>query len=342
MNIIAMDIHMASIDAAVVNERGDLITRTRMATSEKLIIEFIQSIKKPRTVYIEEGTLAGWMVDLCHAHGENLIVTDPKQNRWIAKGGNKNDEVDALKLAHLARGGFIKPIPHAVTDRRRFRDIVLFYHQQVKNLVRLKNRIKCKFRQNGIPCSGKTVFLPKYRSHWSKKLPSDLTVHFMIDRLWQELAILDESIEKTEKRICSISNRYPEVKRFQEISGIGPIHSATISAIIHDPNRFATKKKLWMYAGLAVIQRGSGNEIYSTKLTRDFNHILKYSVMQAVRAAIRSSANPFRKKYLSFVLKGMPEHHAILSTARSLLTVIWTIWKRGELFDPKKVKILAE
>jgi hypothetical protein len=110
------------------------------------------------------------MVDLFHVHGENLVVTDPKQNHWIAKGGNKNDEVDALKLAHLARGGFIKPIPHAVTDRRRFRDIVLFYHQQVKNRVRLKNRIKGKFRQDGISCSGKTVFLPAYQEKWLEKL----------------------------------------------------------------------------------------------------------------------------------------------------------------------------
>ncbi|MBN2143836.1 MAG: hypothetical protein JW774_04345 [Candidatus Aureabacteria bacterium] len=95
MNIIAMDVHMASIDAAVVNERGNLVTRTKTATSEKTIIQFSQSIKKPRTIYIEERTLAAWMVDLCHAHGEHLVVTDPKQNRWIAKGGNKSDEVDA-------------------------------------------------------------------------------------------------------------------------------------------------------------------------------------------------------------------------------------------------------
>ena len=52
MNIIAMDMHMASIDAAVVNERGTLVTRTHITTSEKLILEFVQSIKKPRTVYI--------------------------------------------------------------------------------------------------------------------------------------------------------------------------------------------------------------------------------------------------------------------------------------------------
>jgi hypothetical protein len=42
------------------------------------------------------------------------------------------------------------------------------------------------------------------------------------------------------------------------------------------------------------------------------------------------------------LLKGMPEHRALFSTARSLLSVIWTIWKRGESFDPNKVKIMAE
>jgi hypothetical protein len=63
MNIIAMDTHMASIDAAVVNERGTLVTRTHIATSEKRILEFVQSIKNQgQFTSRKERWLPGWWI----------------------------------------------------------------------------------------------------------------------------------------------------------------------------------------------------------------------------------------------------------------------------------------
>jgi hypothetical protein len=33
-----------------------------------------------------------------------LVITNPKKNYWIGSSGQKNDPLDALKLARLARG----------------------------------------------------------------------------------------------------------------------------------------------------------------------------------------------------------------------------------------------
>ena len=56
-----------------------------------------------------------------------------------------------------------------------------------------------------------------------------------------------------------------------EMPGIGLVHAATISAIIETPHRFANKKKLWMYAGVGLMERSSGEKVYSRKLTREYN-----------------------------------------------------------------------
>ena len=131
------------------------------------------------------------------------------------------------------------------------------------------------------------------------------------------------------------SRRYPEIKRFKHIPGIGTVHAATISAIVETPHRFANKKKLWMYSGLGLAEKASGEKVYSRNLTRSYNRLLKSALKQATEAAISARDNQFRRQYLRLTLeKGIPSHRAKLTVARSILATIFGIWKSGEDYDP--------
>jgi len=250
MNYIGCDCHISTLDCAVVNERGHETKKQKMNTGVKGLMEFVKSIPKPRKIIIEEGTLANWLLEICTDYGEKLIITDPKTNRWIGRAGQKNDAIDATKLAQLARGGYIKEIHHPIGHRRRFRELVLLYHDTVKSQTRIKNKLKAKFRQNGIKCSGETVYSVKYREEWKKKLPQDKVVQVMVEGLWQQLDQVHEVQEELLGHIRKQSRQYSEIKRFKQIPGIGTVHATTISAIVETPHRFANKKKLWMFAGL--------------------------------------------------------------------------------------------
>jgi hypothetical protein len=114
MNYIGMDCHITTLDFAVVNEAGRLAKSVRVATGVKGFMEFVKSVPQPRTVYMEEGTLAAWALEICVRFNEKLVITDPKKNHWISSSGQKDDAVDAEKLAQLARGGYIKEISHPV------------------------------------------------------------------------------------------------------------------------------------------------------------------------------------------------------------------------------------
>jgi hypothetical protein len=110
MQYIGMDTHISNLDFAVVNDAGRLMKATSVATSVKNFMEFVRKVPPPRIIYMEEGTLAGWALEICAHFGEKLIITDPKENHWIGSSGQKNDPLDALKLAQLARGGYINAI----------------------------------------------------------------------------------------------------------------------------------------------------------------------------------------------------------------------------------------
>lgn len=224
MNYIGCDCHISTLDCAVVNERGHETKKQRMNTGVKELMGFVKSVSKPRKIIIEEGTLANWLREICADYGEELIITDPKTNRWIGRANQKNDEIDATKLAHLARGGYIKEIHHPIGHRRRFRELVLSYHDTVKSQTRIKNKLKAKFRQNGIKCTGETVYSATYREEWRKKLPQDKLVQIMVEVLWQQLDQVQGVQEELFGHMCKQSRRYSEIKRFKQIPGIGPVH----------------------------------------------------------------------------------------------------------------------
>jgi transposase len=336
MNHIGMDSHISTLDFAVVNEARRLLKAGSIATSVNGFMGFVKTVPPPRTIYMEEGTLAAWALETCVRFGEKLVITDPKRNHWIGSSGQKDDPLDALKLAQLGRGGYIKEIRHPVGQRRRFRELMIAYHDTVRSTTRIKNKIKAKFRQNGIQCTGITVYSETHREEWEGKLPQETTLLLILDNLWRQL----EQSEQTEKELLAAARvkakHYPEIKQFEALPGIGFISAATISAILETPYRFADKKKVWMYAGLGIMTRSSGGKTCSEKLSTDYNRLLKYTLKQAAEAAIQAKDNPFRRKYLDMtLLRGVAPHRAKLTIAGDMLATMWAIWRKGEKYNPE-------
>jgi transposase len=335
MNHIGMDAHIATIDFVSINQRGKITDERTVKTSSKNIIDYIQAIPKPRTVYMEEGCLASWILETCHEHGEKLIITDPKRNKWIGKSDEKFDRLDARKLSELARGGYIKEIYHPIGQRKRFLELVASYHDMIKSQTRIKNKLKAKFRQHGIRCTGETVYDRKHRDRWRGKLEKEALIAVILDELWSQLDSIQLSIKRILSAIRKESKKYPEIARFQEVPGIGFITAFTVSAILETPDRFADKKKVWKYAGFGVVERGSGDKVYSKKLSKDYNRTLKSVIKQATESVIYGKDNQFQKQFAKLTLeKGILPHRARLTVARSLLATLYGMWKNGERYDP--------
>ena len=335
MNYIGTDSHISTLDFKVVNEAGKVKKAQRVPTSATNFIEFVKSVAKPRQVIMEEGPLAAWLLEICVQNGEQLVITDPKRNHWIGSSGKKEDAVDAEKLAQLARGGYIKAIHHPVGQRRRFREIMQAYHDTVRSVTRIKNKIKAKFLQNGIQCPGETVYLPEHRGKWRQKLPQEPILLVIIDSLWQQLDKTQDIQEVILAEAKLQAKQYSEIKLLDGIPGLGFINAATISAILETPHRFADKRKVWMYAGLGIDKSSSGGKIYAEKLGQEYNRLLKYTAKQAAQAAIKADS-AFRRTYLEMTLqKGIVPHRAELTIARDILATAWAMWKKGERYNPK-------
>jgi len=128
----------------------DSVIETKAAT----ILEFIQGVRGTLWVTFEEGASAAWLHDLLKPHVAKLVVCDPRKNALL-KAGNKNDRIDARKLADLLRSGLLWPVYHGGAGGvRTLKELARSYLTITKDLTRVMNRIKGLYRSWAIPCAG--------------------------------------------------------------------------------------------------------------------------------------------------------------------------------------------
>src|SRR6185295_468920 len=119
-----------------------------------------------------------------------LIVCDPRRNKLL-EDGNKDDKIDAHKLAELLRGGHVKAVYHGSSTMRTLKELVHNYDALVDDTTRVMKRIKAIYRGRGIPNSGRDVYRKANRGSWLQKLPEG-GLRQRTEFLYQELDMLQE------------------------------------------------------------------------------------------------------------------------------------------------------
>lgn len=166
---IGMDVHQASIAVAVMDGHGKLMMEGMLETKAATILEFIHGLGGTLALTFEEGTSAAWLHDLLQPHVGRLVVCDPRKNALL-KDGNKNDRVDARKLAELLRTDQVKPVYHENHGTRALKELGRSYLTITKDVTRVMNRIKGVYRSWAIPCAGTRVYSPGHRGEWLAQL----------------------------------------------------------------------------------------------------------------------------------------------------------------------------
>src|SRR5580765_2701759 len=89
---IGMDVHTATISAAVRDSSGNLVMEATLETKSETILEFVHGLRGSLRVSFEEGTFASWLHDLLKPHVTEVLVCDPRKNALL-RVGNKTREL---------------------------------------------------------------------------------------------------------------------------------------------------------------------------------------------------------------------------------------------------------
>jgi transposase len=198
---IGLDVHQATISAAVLDSTGHLLMECILETKAATILQFIRGLRGSVQVTLEEGTCAAWLHDLLKPHVSEVLVCDPRKNALL-KMGNKNDRVDARKLAELLRSGLLSPVYHGENGVRTLRELARSYLALTCDVTRVMNRVKAIYRSWAIPCTGQRVYSPHYRSEWLGQIP-DAAVRHRAEIYYQQLDALRSLREQARRDLLA-------------------------------------------------------------------------------------------------------------------------------------------
>src|ERR1044072_721115 len=169
---VAFDVHQATISAAVLNLEGKLLTQAVMQTDASAIRDFLRGLSGQVRLTFEEGTQAQWLYDLTRPLVADVLVCNPRLNHSGSRA-NKNDRLDALKLAKDLRAGLLKGVYHGSPQTAPLKQLAHNYETLTEDTTRCMNRLKAVYRSQAVKCSGRDVYYNRNRAAWLEKLTED-------------------------------------------------------------------------------------------------------------------------------------------------------------------------
>jgi len=339
---IGADVHSNSTEIAI-DKRGKIVARYSVPTSIPAIANVLDSFQGKKHFAIEEGPMSGWLYRNLSNKVDDFISSDPRRNRLIASDGDKDDKIDAAKLASLLRGGFLRKI-HQSDDagRAELKHWVSLYHDRVRDAVRSINKIRGRCRMHGVKISRAALRNPGSRADWLLET-NNRALATQLNMLWIGYDATARQVKLAKRQLALLGKKYEIIQFFGQLPGVGLIRATTLFAYLDTPWRFKKKNKLWKYCGVGLQRTTSGTDKKGKpkparlKLPWAVNRTLKNAVLGATLSAINQKNNAFKEFYERMVQNGMITSNARHAVARKMLTAMWAMWKTNSPFDESLV-----
>src|SRR5258707_10913527 len=130
---IGLDVHQATISAAVMDSRGKLVMESILETKAATILEFFAGLRGTLFVTFEEGAWAAWLYDLLKPHVAKVLVCNPRKNALL-KHGNKSDKIVPANWRIGCVSMTSSRFYHGETGVRMLRELARSYLTIVKDL----------------------------------------------------------------------------------------------------------------------------------------------------------------------------------------------------------------
>jgi transposase len=148
---VGMDIHKNFIQAAAMDQAGNIIKEQQFKSDGKEITRFVKSLKTKNVHATTEATCTWHHVyETLDALGVKTTLVNMRRTKTIAESKIKTDKLDAKTIAHCLRTGFLATAyipPKTIMEQRT----ILRHRMSLrKEITRYKNKIHTILLRNGI------------------------------------------------------------------------------------------------------------------------------------------------------------------------------------------------
>jgi transposase len=271
----------------------------------------------------------------------NIVVHAPDIPTSDKERKGKNDRRDARKLSRELEHGSLTGIYVPGDQQQHLRSLCRLRERHIRNLTRVKNRIKGHLHFYGI-------VPPAHQEmrHWSGKFVTWLkTVEFASPPATDYLQLCLTELEEHRRRLVEIMRllrKYCRQKEHKEsirclmsVPGVGFVLAVTLYTELMTMERFDTLDQLAAYVGLVPSITSSDEHEVNHGLTGRHNAYLRYLLVEAAWVALRKDTRLLQA--FSRLTTRMNKQKAIIRIAKKLLNRIRAVWKQQTVYRMQPV-----
>ena len=287
----------------------------------------------PFSICYEASCGYGHLYERLRPLAAHVAVAHPGKLRLIYRRKQKNDRVDAQKLAKLLLLDMVPPVHVPIVDVRAWRSLILLRQRLLGQVVKAKNQIRGVLREHDI--AGPKLALVR-ESSWPGWNRSSCTRSRSSDWSWRS-----RSSSRCERRSSgwkpscrSTPIAHPAVKLLMTIPGVGIRTAETFVAWVDDIVRFRSTRQLGAYFGLVPCQDASADKNRLGHITRDGPPVMRKLICEATWTAIKKC--PRFKRFFERVMggkSGAQEDRAGGDDAPACIRVMGAMLRSGEAYD---------
>jgi transposase len=320
----------------VLDRKGQVLEQDSVATTGKAFRKLFGDRPAARVV-IEVGTHSRWVQRLLQELGHETITANPRYVRLIYSSGSKNDQLDAERLARLARVDpkLLHPIQHRGGTAQADRALLRSRNARVECRTKLVNHARGVVKSIGgrLPTCSTASFHKRVRQDLPDELRPALTP------VLDTIAALTLKIQKLETRIERMaSKRYPETGLLRQVSGVGPLTALSFVLTVEDPERFKSSRAIGPYLGLRPRQSQSGDVDPELRITKAGDSDLRRLLVGSAHYIL----GPFgpdtdlRRWGLALAARGKKnaKKRAVVAVTRKLAVLLHRLWVTAEVYEP--------
>jgi transposase len=331
---VGIDAHSEHCSLKAVGRQGESLLTAEVVTQERRLRAAVRKLPRPVWVMVESSSLAPLLKEWLDPVVDRVIVCETRENRWIARSEDKSDPADADRLARLLRMGEFRPVHVPERAGQERRELVRLYQKSVRDVTRLKNRLKSKYREHGVAVKGDKVYSVRHRGSYAQQV-KQAAVREMLTVIYEQLDGAEAARVKIWGQLFARLRRLPSYRLLKTIPGVGSRLSAMLAAGIDDPGRFAgpnRKRKLWKYSGLGVRRQWSSDpEQARVSGSPSGNRLMKYAALSAANNALRGK-NRFSRHYAEMLEKGIDPSMGKRTVGRQILATALSMLKSGTVY----------
>lgn len=332
-NYIGWDLHKRYSYVTIRDPLGRKTEQRTIPNTEDNISTFLGTLQGKSKLAFEATYNWYWFSDLLEELGVEHVMAHPYKTKIIGESKVKTDKIDSDVLAQLLRADFLPTSYILDRESRDQREQLRYRIYLVSIQTAMKCKIQCILDKYNIVhgfkdlfCKGGLEFIRDV-----KLPPKTLEV---LKGLLENLSRLKEEIAHIDKKITATAKEDEFACIVETIPGMGYYSALLLLKEIGDFCRFSNVGRIISFSGLIPSESSSGGKTYKKGITHQGNKYIRWVLVQAASAAIRSGKD--RRLMRIYNRVKYKKNHAVakVAVAKEILSIAYYLIKYKQRYNP--------